>query len=606
MYSDRQIWVATAVLLAGLATACGKKGPVRPPPSKVSAPIADLTGVQLGPEVALRMTYPVATIGGLPLEGVESLEVWKIDIPYFVAQEVEDPDAEEGEGAIDPETGEPRESDDSSLDDLDGDEQQQDDDFARDATDEDRTNDDNLDERDRDDRDRDDRERGDRDGERRDRDDRDREDREREEQERDPIPTVDPLTFESGGEMILELRDADLNAVVVGTEIVMSFPLPEPEPFEEEELEEEALEEEEEPEDGAEAEPRLDPETGEPLDGVDGEPEIEILPPIRKVVTIFGVRTRAPKRRPSPFSNFVRIVFLPPPDPPEEVRLEGSERSVIVSWEADLPVVVRPTTGEEGGLEDAAADPTSAETTEASPVGPDATDQVEDPAVADPAVVEQTEPAEAATEPAPPAEPEVAETTPDAATADPEAEPELGDASEPAEGEGEEEDDGKLVGFNVYRRLVGNSDYGAPVGRVRTMSTTYSDSTAEYGSRYEYTVTTVFKGQTEVESALAVSAEIEYLDVFAPATPRGLVVLTEADRVRLLWDRVTATDLDGYLVYRASGDGEPVALTDEPLVALDYSDDTVEAGQTYSYTITAIDSEGNESEPSEAQTATTR
>ena len=66
------------LLTSPLWLACGRKEPPRPPASKVPARITDLTVQQRGMEFLLTMTYPSTTMGGLPLEEIESVEIWEV------------------------------------------------------------------------------------------------------------------------------------------------------------------------------------------------------------------------------------------------------------------------------------------------------------------------------------------------------------------------------------------------------------------------------------------------------------------------------------------------------------------------------------------------
>jgi hypothetical protein len=60
----------------------------------------------------------------------------------------------------------------------------------------------------------------------------------------------------------------------------------------------------------------------------------------------------------------------------------------------------------------------------------------------------------------------------------------------------------------------------------------------------------------------------------------------------------------GYNVYRESQPGSAVKLTPRIVSGTQYTDKTVEAGHTYSYFITSVDSKGIESRPSEKITVT--
>ena len=98
-------------------------------------------------------------------------------------------------------------------------------------------------------------------------------------------------------------------------------------------------------------------------------------------------------------------------------------------------------------------------------------------------------------------------------------------------------------------------------------------------------------------------------DVFPPAAPTGLVAVGlqlegKPSRIDLSWEPNAEPDLAGYLVYRTEGAGpgagQPILLTPSPIRAISFSDATVQAGQTYSYVLRAVDAAGNRSGPSAA------
>ena len=57
-------------------------------------------------------------------------------------------------------------------------------------------------------------------------------------------------------------------------------------------------------------------------------------------------------------------------------------------------------------------------------------------------------------------------------------------------------------------------------------------------------------------------------------------------------------------MYRTSPPGGPVKLTPKIISATQYTDRTVEAGHTYIYFVTSVDSRGMESSPSMKATVT--
>ena len=136
--------LSALVLLPLLAfVACGRKEPPQPPPSRVPARIAELKLEQRGMDVMISFAYPSTTIGGLPLDDFERIEILELvrDVPdYFF----EEPEADELETEGD-EDDEATTEDDSDEDADDGDEDERegdedgeaDDEAAQDGEDED-------------------------------------------------------------------------------------------------------------------------------------------------------------------------------------------------------------------------------------------------------------------------------------------------------------------------------------------------------------------------------------------------------------------------------------------------------------------------------------
>lgn len=151
-------------------------------------------------------------------------------------------------------------------------------------------------------------------------------------------------------------------------------------------------------------------------------------------------------------------------------------------------------------------------------------------------------------------------------------------------------------GFRIFRRLAGaGADY-EQIGKSGEPA--YTDTTAEYGKAYEYTIQAAVKaGAGEAESEPSGSVTITPVDTFPPAVPSGLNALLGAGSIELAWDRDTDQDVAGYFVYRAEGDGAFTRQGDR-LDAPSYTDRTVRGGKRYRYRVSAVDLLGNESAPS--------
>lgn len=74
--------------LAGMI-GCGRQGPPLPPEIRVAARTNDLMAYQEGEEAVLRWTYPSMTTSGAALTDIETIEVWRANLP--LAQEPPQP-----------------------------------------------------------------------------------------------------------------------------------------------------------------------------------------------------------------------------------------------------------------------------------------------------------------------------------------------------------------------------------------------------------------------------------------------------------------------------------------------------------------------------------
>jgi hypothetical protein len=152
-------------------------------------------------------------------------------------------------------------------------------------------------------------------------------------------------------------------------------------------------------------------------------------------------------------------------------------------------------------------------------------------------------------------------------------------------------------GYYLYRRILPEEEYEAPINVKPVPGTAYVDAAAPYG-KLAYTVRAILPDKPKVEGAPADEAGLDYRDVFPPAAPAHLDALPEANLVRLVWDPVPPPDLAGYIVFRAEGDGQPERLNAEPTKDSFMTDTSATPGHRYRYTVRAVDKAGNVSEPS--------
>jgi hypothetical protein len=141
------------------------------------------------------------------------------------------------------------------------------------------------------------------------------------------------------------------------------------------------------------------------------------------------------------------------------------------------------------------------------------------------------------------------------------------------------------------------------------------DRTAVRGQQYSYRaqrlrVVEIAGNRLELRSTLSSPAFLSMKDRFAPSAPTGLDSIpgTENGRpvINLSWQANTENDLAGYNVYRRTGPSGPFTrMTNKPVAGPAFSDTGVYPAATYTYRVTAVDNDGNESGPSEEIAETT-
>jgi fibronectin type 3 domain-containing protein len=85
------------------------------------------------------------------------------------------------------------------------------------------------------------------------------------------------------------------------------------------------------------------------------------------------------------------------------------------------------------------------------------------------------------------------------------------------------------------------------------------------------------------------------LDSRPPAALASVTATPEGSTVTATWAASAARDLDGYRVYRSDNGAAPVKVAELAKGETTYSDPTAPIGTTVTYTVTAIDTSGNES-----------
>jgi chitodextrinase len=146
-----------------------------------------------------------------------------------------------------------------------------------------------------------------------------------------------------------------------------------------------------------------------------------------------------------------------------------------------------------------------------------------------------------------------------------------------------------VIEYVVYRD-------GSEVGR--SPSTSYSDTGLEPSTVYQYRISAI-NGQG-LESGQSGPENQKTLDPEPPPPPTNLSASTvSASEIDLSWTASTAGDVTGYRVLRNGSSIAVLGLTTS------YRDSGLQGFTTYNYTVTALDSEDQESGPSAPAQATT-
>lgn len=138
------------------------------------------------------------------------------------------------------------------------------------------------------------------------------------------------------------------------------------------------------------------------------------------------------------------------------------------------------------------------------------------------------------------------------------------------------------------------------------------DKDIHFGESYEYRAQRVasetIDGQKlELAGPLSAPVRIDAKKIFPPDVPTGLAAVATVGEngatpaIDLSWQPDTGTDLAGYVVYRREAEGAWQRISRAQLVVgPGYHDGEVQPGHTYSYAVSAVDQEGNESARSAA------
>ena len=156
-----------------------------------------------------------------------------------------------------------------------------------------------------------------------------------------------------------------------------------------------------------------------------------------------------------------------------------------------------------------------------------------------------------------------------------------------------------LAGYFVYRGLTQHDDNYAQLRLTPHKLTTFPDTLLRNNRNlFYYRVTAVDKVGNESKPA---PLTVRLPDRRPPATPRLQTLMATGDLVQVTWQASSSEDVRIYHVLRQNeNDAKPAYQVVGRTTTNRFADRKVPGG-TYSYTLQAVDSTGNQSKPSIAQ-----
>ncbi len=165
-----------------------------------------------------------------------------------------------------------------------------------------------------------------------------------------------------------------------------------------------------------------------------------------------------------------------------------------------------------------------------------------------------------------------------------------------------------ILGYNVY---VSNDENEAKLKNPTPIGDTeFLDKFFQFGTNYKYFVRAVSLGSNgePIESIGSNTIEVSPKDIFAPSPPSALTIAAAPNNLSIFFAVNPERDIAGYNIYRSTNPNQKKSdwtlLTAKPLKTNTFQDTKVESGKTYYYYLTAVDTNGNTSEPSEVVSET--
>jgi fibronectin type 3 domain-containing protein len=166
-----------------------------------------------------------------------------------------------------------------------------------------------------------------------------------------------------------------------------------------------------------------------------------------------------------------------------------------------------------------------------------------------------------------------------------------------------------ILGYNIYRSKS-DKEAATLLNKTPVTETKFSDGFFDFESDYFYFVRTVSAGSAGVptESLESNIVKLHPVDTFPPSPPAALTIAATPTAISLFFPANPENDIAGYSIYRSTDPNQEkrawTLMTPKLLTVTTYQDDKVESGKIYYYYVTASDTRGNVSGPSEVVSET--
>lgn len=173
------------------------------------------------------------------------------------------------------------------------------------------------------------------------------------------------------------------------------------------------------------------------------------------------------------------------------------------------------------------------------------------------------------------------------------------------------EPSGLTFKYRIERSPAGANAYIGIADVAPEIEGYFLDKTFAWETKYDYRITAVTFVHAQglnmsVEGDDSAPVTVFTKDIYPPADPTGLqAVFSSVGQkpfIDLSWAPNLDSDLAGYNVYRSVDGSAPAKLNKQLVTVPSYRDESVKAGKSFVYSVSAVDLRGNES-PRSAETS---